>query len=483
MKTEEEILPTGKDLLSIEDAALTKHLLEHEVERLSELLHETEQKLLVSHKEIRHQAAERLKLSAELLLINKERTAQAEIDLQHLADLTTSKETVELQRDKIMYMTVLAAKNLESKMLELKYYHVLDNIGFAILIHQDGSIVYSNRIAIEVFKGSQANDLQGNPISSRFHKDYQQVLQQRFTELVEKALFSSAIDVKCIRLNGEIFEAEVQNSFTIYKDKPAIITQLIETTARKLRRKAIADKSEDVHKLIVARDKFFAIIAHDLRGPLGGFMALAEVLADSTYELPEEEKRQMIAEMVVSSRNTFNLLESLLEWAKMDLNLVDFNPSVLNVQYLCLNTYSILEESVKAKSLEFKIDIPEDIMVYADPDMLQSIFRNLISNAIKFTHDNGCVSLYCKQVNSNKIEIFVEDTGIGMSNKICENLFDLTSKVKRLGTNGEKSTGLGIHLCKQFIEKNGGEFNVKSIENQGSIFSFTLPKAHSKLKQ
>jgi PAS domain S-box-containing protein len=481
MKNKVESMSAGRSVSDkINDDLKLKNLVA-DIERLSDLLQETEQELVVSNAELRLQVAERLKQSGELLQINKQLIAQTEIDLKRTIELKATRETLELQQDKIRYVTVLKAKNLAIKIKELKFHELLENIGFAILIHHRGVITYVNNYALEVFHGLQVNDLKGNLISSLFHGDDKQALQQQFNQVATATLVTNTIDVRCVRLSGEIFDVEVMNSFTIYKNKPAIITRLVETADRKLR--WLADKSEEVNKLIAARDKFFAIIAHDLRGPLGGFMALTEILADSTYELPEDEKKKMIFEMSLAARNTFELLESLLEWAKMDLNQGEFNPSFINVQSLCVSAFTILEECVKAKSLEFKIDIPADIKVYADQNMLQSIFRNLISNAIKFTPEYGKVSVYCKSINHNKIEILIEDTGIGMSDQLRDNLFILTSRSRRLGTNGEKSTGLGLHLCKQFIEKHGGEFKVKSIENQGSIFSFTLPRIPSALKQ
>jgi len=481
MKKKDRILDENHQLPKGDKTILELGQLNDEIQKLRQILDLSEDALHAANAEIRIQIAELLSSSSELLNKNKERIKLAEMELATTIKLKKSRKEFELQQDTVAFRTILEAKNLDSKMKEVQLFQVLEIIGVAILIHQDGVILYANNATLDYFKASQPGDLLNTPLALRFYGDYYRKIQQQINHLEPTRPVSMPLDVKCVRLSGEIFDVEVVNSFTIYKNKPAIITRLVETADRKLR--WLADKSEEVNKLIAARDKFFAIIAHDLRGPLGGFMALTEILADSAYELPEDEKKKMILEMSIAARNTFELLESLLEWAKMDFNQGEFNPSFINVQSLCVSAFTILEECVKAKSLEFKIDIPADIKVYADQNMLQSIFRNLISNAIKFTPEYGKVSVYCKSINHNKIEIFVEDTGIGMSNKIRENLFDLTSKVKRLGTNGEKSTGLGIHLCKQFIEKNGGEFNVKSVENQGSIFSFTLPKAHSKLNQ
>ncbi len=480
MKKKDRILVENYQLSEGDKTILELAQLNDEIQKLRQKLDLGETDLHAANAEIRIQITEQLRYSAELLSKNKERIAVAEMELATTIELKKSRKELELQRDKVAFRTILEAKNLESKMKDVQFYQVLENIGFAILIHQDGVILYANNTALDYFKASQPGDLLNTPLALRFYGDYYRKIQQQINHLEGPRPVSMPLEVKCVRLDAALFDVEVVSSYTFHNGKPAIISRLLDIADRVLRSKAILEKNEEVNKLIIARDKFFAIIAHDLRGPLGGFMALTEILADSTYELPDGEKKQMIAEMSLAARNTFNLLESLLEWAKMDLNLVDFNPVPINLHSLCFKTKSIMEESAKAKFIEFQLDIPEEIQVYADQDMLQSIFRNLYSNAIKFTPDQGKVFVYCKPLKQRKIEIFVEDTGIGMPEHFRENLFILTSKNKRLGTKGEKSTGLGLHLCKQFIEKNGGEFKVNSIENKGSTFSFTLPLANKK---
>jgi signal transduction histidine kinase len=176
-----------------------------------------------------------------------------------------------------------------------------------------------------------------------------------------------------------------------------------------------------------------------------------------------------------SALNLFSLLENLLEWSRMQRGLIQFSPTNIHLLTETENCIALLQEAASAKKIVITCMIPSDLTVFASGNMLQSVIRNLVSNAIKFTPIGGAVSVSAIPVKDNKIEVAVKDSGIGMDDEIISNLFKLGISTGRRGTEGEASTGLGLYLCKDFIEKQGGDLWAVSTVDVGSTFRFTLP--------
>jgi len=237
----------------------------------------------------------------------------------------------------------------------------------------------------------------------------------------------------------------------------------------------ISSRNTELQKVIADKDKLYSIIAHDLRGPIGAIAGMTEMMADPAQYFSEEEKKELVVELSESSRNAFNLLEQLLEWSRMERGTIDFRPHRLVLAEIVDLSLKVLSKTAKEKGVEMVIDIPLDAKVIADSNMLQTIIRNLVSNALKYTRQGGKVIISAIQNQYKTVQISVKDTGIGMSTEFVENIFNADFNVKRPGTNGEKSSGLGLILCREFIEKHGGKLEVKSEEGMGSEFSLTLP--------
>ena len=277
--------------------------------------------------------------------------------------------------------------------------------------------------------------------------------------------------------NGELYwESSV---ISPVKDNIGTITHFLavkeDITSRLKSEQEIKLQNNELVRLNAEKDKFFSIIAHDLRGPLGGFMGLTEMMADESIEFTETEKKEMTLELSRSARNTFNLLENLLEWSQMDRGLTEFKPQKLELNAMVTECRNIVAQSARKKRIELIVAISNEPEVVADKNMIQTIIRNLLSNAIKFTPQGGHVTISSRPAENNRMVISVKDTGIGMSEKMKNDLFRIDTNIKRPGTEGEMSTGLGLLLCKEFVEKLGGEIWVESTPNQGSVFNFTIP--------
>jgi signal transduction histidine kinase len=234
-------------------------------------------------------------------------------------------------------------------------------------------------------------------------------------------------------------------------------------------------KNEQLQKLNAEKDKFYSIIAHDLRSPFNGFLGLTQVMAEELPNLTMAKVQEIAVSMRKSATNLYSLLNNLLEWSQIQQGVIHFNPKVIQFGLIVGESIDMIDETARSKEIEIKTDIAVDLEVFADQNMLQTIIRNLVSNAVKFTHKGGRVSLSAKTVNNNSIVLSVRDTGIGMSQTIIENLFRLDVQTNRKGTEGEPSTGLGLLLCKEFIEKHGGKIWVESEVEKGSTFSFSIP--------
>jgi len=244
---------------------------------------------------------------------------------------------------------------------------------------------------------------------------------------------------------------------------------------KKLMEDKIISQNEQLEKLNAEKDKFFTIIAHDLRGPLGGFMQLTDMLTNENMPITTEQKKNMSFSISRSARNIFYLLENLLEWSRMQQGLIPFKPELAPLLPIVNEGISAMVEPAGYKEIIIYNEVNEDLLVCADRNMLLAIIRNLISNAVKFTRKGGRITIAAKANDEKNIEISIRDSGIGMDTEMISKLFRLDVKINRKGTNDEASTGLGLLLCKDFIDKHNGKIWAESEEDKGSTFYLTLP--------
>ncbi len=238
---------------------------------------------------------------------------------------------------------------------------------------------------------------------------------------------------------------------------------------------------EILERINSEKDKFFSIIAHDLKSPFSGFLGITKMMSENINEFTLQDLQKISSSMQTSAVNLYKLLENLLEWASMQRGLVSFNPENCNLLFLIKQIISVQTEVAKQKQIEFINVATENDNVFADVPMLNTILRNLVSNAIKFTPRGGKIEIgtiphthFLEFVSDGDICIFVKDSGIGMPIDMIEKLFKLDEKVSRPGTENEPSSGLGLLLCKEFVEKHGGKIWVESQVEVGSTFYFTL---------
>ncbi len=238
---------------------------------------------------------------------------------------------------------------------------------------------------------------------------------------------------------------------------------------------SLEEKNEQLHKLNASKDRFFSIIAHDLRGPFTSLLGFVEVMVSDLDEYSREEIETFVKRIQISARTVFKLLENLLTWSILQRDAVEYYPSQVSLNKIVLKNLGFFTQNARYKEIELTNLVPEDMMVYADHNMVDTIIRNLLSNALKFTGSGGEVQIAARPVG-DYVEVSVSDTGVGMSQARQESLFQLNMEVE-VGTAGEKGAGLGLTLCKELVEINHGTFKVESKENEGTTVTFTLPTA------
>jgi len=232
---------------------------------------------------------------------------------------------------------------------------------------------------------------------------------------------------------------------------------------------------EELQKLLITKDKFFSIIAHDLKNPFNSLIGLSQLLVHGYDRLSSEKVKYFHNNLYQISKNGYELLINLLEWSRSQMGSIQFKPVEVSLSAIVEETFSLYSSKATQKEITLTNNIEDESTLFADHNMLKTILRNLVSNALKFTERGGAIEITEKNTNGYK-EISVRDTGIGIPPDDVDKLFYLDENFTTEGTEDESGTGLGLLLCKEFVTKHGGEITVESKVGFGSRFIFTLPK-------
>ena len=280
------------------------------------------------------------------------------------------------------------------------------------------------------------------------------------------------------KVTGVIVLQDYENPLAYGKDELQLLVFISEQIGLAIARKKYADEIQkyvaELNELNQTKDKFFSIIAHDLKNPFVTLLGFSEILLSEYKELQSDEVLFFINEMKNTADLSFNLLQNLLQWSRSQTGRIEFHPSELNLFHTVEQNIILVYKSAEKKNITLVNNIDASINVNADEDMLNTVVRNLLTNAIKFTPKNGKISVE-SSYNANFTVIGIKDSGVGMAKEIIEKLFRLESSHSTSGTENESGTGLGLILCKEFVEKHGGKIWVESEIDKGSTFNFSLP--------
>jgi len=329
----------------------------------------------------------------------------------------------------------------------------------------------------EELLGYSADEIIGKKVSSL----YKNTVRDEFEELTEKELKikgSFTTELPLVKKNGEEMPVEAKiNMFYDEIGKPvAIIGINRDIAARKKAEMEISQINTELAELNTTKDKLFSIISHDLKGPFSGFLGITEELKNNLDNLSKEEICNYSSAMHLTAQKMYELLNNLLEWSRMQTGKIEFKPETIVLYNVAQSIINLFSSSAAGKSISIKNNLSESILVKADYYMVSVIIRNLVANAIKFTEAGGEISITGIN-NGNMVETAVTDNGVGIEVDALDKLFAVDSGYSTKGTNGEEGSGLGLVLCKNMVEKNGGTLSVISSVGKGTTFLFTLPAA------
>jgi signal transduction histidine kinase len=237
---------------------------------------------------------------------------------------------------------------------------------------------------------------------------------------------------------------------------------------------ALRESELQLKEINKSKDKLFSIIAHDLKSPFTSIVGYSEILKDYTTNCNQQEIVNYASIINTSSKQTLQLLENLLDWARLQQGRIAFHPQNLNLQELTHEVIGLIKDIAEQKGISVQNTIPDSLNLHADKEMLKTVLRNLASNAVKFTPKGGFMEVSSKS-SDKEVFISVTDNGVGISADDIGKLFDISSNFSTKGTNEEQGTGLGLSLCKEFVEKHNGKVWVKSEPAKGSVFTISLP--------
>ncbi|MEI6140556.1 MAG: PAS domain S-box protein [Mariniphaga sp.] len=272
----------------------------------------------------------------------------------------------------------------------------------------------------------------------------------------------------------------IENCFiSPIKDANGKITNYVaikeDITERKHQEELIELRNIELKELNATKDKFFSIIAHDLRGPIGTIDSFLDFILDEEKSNKNADLLENLNILKTSSRQAYTLLENLLTWARVQKGDIPYNPSSYNIKEIITNNFEIFQLKAREKNIALINKVDHDTYCYIDYQMITTVIRNLLNNATKYTNDNGSIEISLIE-KEKAIEVTIKDSGVGMDKNTTDHLFYLDNKqISQVGTKGEMGSGLGLILCKEFIEKNGGEIWAESEIGKGSEFKFTLP--------
>ncbi len=262
--------------------------------------------------------------------------------------------------------------------------------------------------------------------------------------------------------------------FNIYPSKQGLAVFAREISERIAAEEAVRKYSEELKELNAAKDKFFSIISHDLKSPFQGLLGFSSVLKDEYENLTRDEIKTFTGHIQNTTKNLYSLLQNLLQWSRIQTGKIEFHPAQCNLKEEVDYAFSLLQGTADNKKMVLVNDVNENVSVYADTNMLNSILLNLVTNAIKFTLPGGTVSV-SSQNNGSKLSVIVADSGVGIKKEHLKFLFRIDKQYTTPGTEQESGSGLGLIICKDLVQKHQGEIYVESEPGKGTKFIFTLP--------
>ncbi|MCX6169330.1 MAG: PAS domain-containing sensor histidine kinase [Ignavibacteriales bacterium] len=354
----------------------------------------------------------------------------------------------------------------------------------------DGKLIDLNPAGMELLGIKSRDQLEKIDVARDFYINAKD--RTTIHDEVEKSGYVKDYELSLKNLNNEIII--VRETSTAIKDKSGniiafhgILRDITEAKRNEDKLKQLVEKLEYVNNQLhqseeelkntnATKDKFFSIIAHDLRSPFSSLLSFSEFLVEDIETLEKAETKLFAEKIHEAAQNVFALLENLLQWSRIQSGKIPYNPANFNITFKINQVVKLLSNNAERKNIKILNECLNGLNVFADDDMLSSVIQNLLSNAIKFSNNGGTI-VFRSKILQNENEISITDNGVGMKEEDLKKLFRLDTHLTTYGTNDEKGSGLGLLLCQEMIERNRGKITVESKLGEGTTFSFTLPKA------
>ncbi len=338
----------------------------------------------------------------------------------------------------------------------------------------EGLFSFVNNVWLDYSGGELGQQLGMNWLNNVHPEDLVKLLDEYQNALKTREPFSIEFRFLDISDNYQWMLIKGKPRFGLENIYMGFIGSCINIQAQKEIEVKISNLNTELIQTIATKDKFFSIISHDLRSPLSGLMGILDILNTSYESMEENEIREIIADASIVSKTTYTLMENLLEWSRIQTGTINYQPERLKIQRLVNNIFSLYEQNLKSKEIEFTSAVQPEHFIFGDKAMCETILRNLMSNAIKFTNVKGSI-IVSSEVKDDMVVIKVKDSGVGMAQENISNLFRVDMSFSTKGTAKESGTGLGLIICKELTEKQRGKIWVESKKGEGATFCFSVP--------
>ncbi|MFW6275758.1 MAG: ATP-binding protein [bacterium] len=340
-------------------------------------------------------------------------------------------------------------------------------------IDKDGSVIFKSG-PWEKLLGQESLALMETSLFGIVHENDLPFLKTQVTGIAkDKQPFKTEVRLKTTGNQHKWFEIRGNILPDNLKDKDVVILALSDISIRKMVEDALIKNRRNLQEANITKDKLISIIAHDLKNPFNNIMGFSELLMRNSTSMNSEKIIQISSIIHNSSKTAFELLQNLLEWSRAKSDAINYNPVTFNISNVISDIYEFLSPRAMIKDIRLEINSEIDLHVKGDQNMISTVIRNLASNSIKFTSPGGTVTLRAEKIN-NKVKVCVEDNGIGIPPEISDQIFEINSDKIRTGTANEKGTGLGLIICRDFIEKNGSTLILDKNRKKGTRFCFIL---------
>ena len=349
-----------------------------------------------------------------------------------------------------------------------------------LTLSREGEIIELNFYAAKIL-GKERRSLIKNSFGLFVTNEFKLIFNRFLNEIF---LTQSRQSCEVTIINSENIPVNVYLIGMLNKNEKHADINLIDITERKQAEEKLKNVLNELTttnkelqqslQLNADKDLFISVLAHDLRNPFGVLLGFTELLSEGITKLDMDEIQKLVEEIRKSSHDTYSLLEDLLKWSRVRTGKIPFELKRMNYIAICREVVEILRSNASKKNIKINCSNVEDFNFMADEEMIKAVFRNLISNAIKFTQQDGSINVFARKAKDSII-FSVSDNGIGIAPERLGKLFDIAQFHTTRGTQNEKGTGLGLLLCKEFIEKHGGKIWVESEPGKGSTFYFSIP--------